>query len=178
MELNQNSWFARRYLQCHSWNLPSTVCSLVFTTLVMTLFYTITIAAYVGIVSAMSIVAYHGFSSYALSASFNYDEIAFLMGVNAIGWTLLIGFGIVAPVLRHILEWSRVRRDQYNQEHDEWLSKLYKGEITARQFDEWYATSKYTKQNHKNKFFKTPIDLLLAIHARIKDKTCVLINWK
>lgn len=178
MELKQNSWFARKYLQCYSWQLPNTVCGLVSITLAMTLMYAIIIAMYAMIVSAMSIVAYHGFEFDALNNSFDAGIASMIVAGNLIGWTLLVGYGVLGPLVREILNWQISRRDKYEEELDKWNSDLWMQKVTSEQFETWYATSKYNVRSPVKSFFKTPIDLIFAVYTGIKDKTCVIINWK
>jgi len=183
MELKKDGWFVRRYLQCYSWKLPSTVCGLVSLTLGMTAMYVILTSLYVSFVSAMSIVAYHGFSFDALSNSFDIGTVAIIIAGNMVGWTLLVVYGVLGPLVREILNWQLSRRERYEEELEKWNADLWQQKVTNAQFEAWYATSKYNSRKYSSSgpvknFFKTPIDLFFAVYTGIKDKTCVMINWK
>lgn len=178
MKIDPNHWFIRHYLGIqYKHQLPNTVCELGKHIVGLTLLYLVGLAIISAVLYAVFAPIFFLYDLSAMTAYYGAEHrahaIVFVHTLILVAAVLIAG----SKYLVYRLDiWHDKKRYIYETEYREWTNKLHKKEITDEEFNTWYYSSKYYLGETKvdgavKQFFK-------AIWLRIKDKTCVLIDWK
>lgn len=178
MKLDPKHWFIRHYLgMTYEHQLPKTVCDLGKHIVGMTLFYLVALAVISAGLYAVFAPIFFLYDLSAMTAYYGAEHrahaVVFMHTLILVAAVLIAG----SKYLFYRLEiWQDKKRAIYEAEYNEWANNLSQKVITLEEFDAWYYQSKYYLGETKvdgavKQFFK-------AIWLRIKDKTCVLIDWK
>lgn len=156
MELNPNSWFIRNYLQCKPYELPNTLCELVWETVIATIRWTLVFGLVIFPIALILILGW----GLTIAAMFTDITMAYLFSWDNPWVHVMIIWAaihiIVLIVVMHELsgKFFEMRRRRA------FLKKYYSGIPLEEP-----KPSLYTQ-------------VVRGIWARIKDKTCVIITYK